>query len=52
MTLEILFIPLFYISKRDLNWVQVPLGFDIADSYYFEELDLTHGSSTLQLVAV
>ena len=37
--------------QEGFDAVAEAIDFDIADSYYCEELDLPHGSSTLQLVA-
>ena len=37
--------------REGFDAVAEAIDFDIADSYYSEELDLPHGSSTLQLVA-
>ena len=37
--------------QEGFDAVAESIDFDIANSYYCEELDLPHGSSTLQLVA-
>ena len=37
--------------QEGFDAVAEAIDFDVADSYYCEELDLPHGSSTLQLVA-
>ena len=37
--------------REGFDAVAEAIDFDVADSYYCEELDLPHGSSTLQLVA-